>query len=334
MEKYAINRNIIFRADGNPMLGMGHFTRTLALAEMLNKHFQCIFATCTPSEYQSKEIGRVCHGEINLPEDNSHFNEFLTYLKGDEIIVLDNYYFTTKYQKEIKAKGCDLVCIDDMHDKHYVADILINHAEGMLPSYFSVENYTKLLLGNSYALLRSSFLTTSKHKLKKKFSALIIMGGVDPYNITQNIIDKISGTNLDKPVAIVTNLDTIKTPPDNKTKNFQFFHNLSSSEIFQLMQLSNFGIFPASTVAIEACAARLPFICGYFVENQQGIYRGIKNEKLGVCIGDFATVSVANFESSLKNIKTKEIQNKIIIRQKELLDKQSDKRILKAFLEL
>ncbi len=28
-------RIIIFRADGGPTIGMGHFTRTLALAEML-----------------------------------------------------------------------------------------------------------------------------------------------------------------------------------------------------------------------------------------------------------------------------------------------------------
>jgi len=28
-------RTIVFRADGGPSIGMGHFTRTLALAEML-----------------------------------------------------------------------------------------------------------------------------------------------------------------------------------------------------------------------------------------------------------------------------------------------------------
>lgn len=334
MNNLAAKRNIIFRADGNPMLGMGHFTRTLALAEMLNNNFHCIFATHKPNDYQIKEIERVCHGEIDLPEDNSHFNVFLTFLKGNEIVVLDNYYFTTEYQKAIKAKGCKLVCIDDMHDKHYIADIVINHAEGMLPADFSVEDYTKLLLGNSYALLRSPFLTPIQANLKNKYSALIIMGGADPQNITQTIINKISGADLNKPVAIVANRNSIKTPHDNKTEKFQFFHKLSSSDIFQLMQLSNFGILPASTVAIEACAARLPFICGFFVENQYEIYRGIESNKLGVCIGNFATVSSEAFESSLRDINTKNIRDQIIDRQIVSLDKQSDKRILKAFLEL
>ena len=66
-----MKRNIIFRADGGPAIGMGHFTRTLALAEMLNEHFHCIFATRQPTEYQIAEIEKVCHSRIDLPEDDS-----------------------------------------------------------------------------------------------------------------------------------------------------------------------------------------------------------------------------------------------------------------------
>jgi UDP-2,4-diacetamido-2,4,6-trideoxy-beta-L-altropyranose hydrolase len=143
-------RKIIFRADGGPTIGMGHFIRTLALAEMLNDDFYCIYATQSPSEYQTNEIEKVCHERIDLPADETHFNVFLNLLKGNEIVVLDNYYFTTEYQKAIKAKGCKLVCIDDMQDKHYVADLVINHAEGINRNSFSIESYTRLLLGYKY----------------------------------------------------------------------------------------------------------------------------------------------------------------------------------------
>jgi len=70
-------RTIIFRADGGPSIGMGHFTRTLALAEMLNEHFHCIFATRHPTEYQIAEIEKICHEIIDLPEDDTHFERFL-----------------------------------------------------------------------------------------------------------------------------------------------------------------------------------------------------------------------------------------------------------------
>ena len=102
-------KKIIFRADGNSSIGMGHFIRTLALAEMLNEHYYCIYPTRKPTDYQIAEIEKVCHGRIDLPEDDSHLNVFLNHLKGDEIVVLNNYYYTTAYQKAIKDKGCKLV---------------------------------------------------------------------------------------------------------------------------------------------------------------------------------------------------------------------------------
>ncbi len=155
-------KTIIFRADGSKTIGMGHFVRTLALAEMLKEHFHCIFATRNPSIYQVKQIEKICNDFINLPEGESHFKIFLEYLKGNEIVVLDNYFFTTDYQYKIKSKGCTLICIDDIHDKHYVADIVINQAEGMSKSKFSIEKYTKLLLGYRYALLRKEYYSIIK----------------------------------------------------------------------------------------------------------------------------------------------------------------------------
>ena len=72
-------------------------------------------------------------------------------------MVLDNYFFTTDYQRAIKHKGCRLVCVDDMHDKHYVADVVINHGQTN-PALFDVEFYTRLCLGFDWALLRLSLI--------------------------------------------------------------------------------------------------------------------------------------------------------------------------------
>ena len=158
---------IIFRADGGPTIGMGHFIRTLALAEMLKDDFYCIYATQSPTYYQINEIEGVCHERIDLPADETHFNVFIDLLKGDEIVVLDNYYFSTEYQRAIKAKGCKLVCIDDMHDKHFVADVIVNHAP-ISSSNYSATAYTKLLLGFNYALLRQDFLKSGTPKTKDR----------------------------------------------------------------------------------------------------------------------------------------------------------------------
>lgn len=122
-------KTVILRADGNAQTGMGHFTRSLALANMLSQNFNCVFATQMPSQFQISQINKVCKKTLALAANNNHFNQFVNTLTGSETVVLDNYYFNTDYQKQIKQKGCKLVCIDDLADKHFVADLVIRSEE-------------------------------------------------------------------------------------------------------------------------------------------------------------------------------------------------------------
>ena len=160
-----MKKKIYFRTDGNNHIGLGHVIRCLALADMLKEEFECVFATRFVNKYIIEEIEKSCLSYIKLKEDhNKHFEDFLTYINKEDIVVLDNYFFTTEYQIIIKNVGCKLVCIDDMHDKHYVADAVINHGPSLRENQFSVESYTKLCLGLDYALLRKPFLNVIPRK--------------------------------------------------------------------------------------------------------------------------------------------------------------------------
>jgi len=329
-----MKRKIIFRADGGPIIGMGHFIRSLALAEMLKDDFYCIYATQSPSAYQIDEIEKVCHKRIDLPSDENHFNNFLSYLMGDEIVVLDNYYFTTEYQQQIKDKGCKLVCIDDMHAKHFVADVIINHAEGIRASQYSAEKYTKYCLGYQYALLRKEYLTDIKEQSKKKYACLIMMGGIDPFNLTAKIITIIEPLQFSLPIAIVVGAGYTNDHLFQPFDNIELFKGIQSSKIFQLMQEAQIGIFPASTVAIEACATRLPFLCGYFIDNQKEIYCGIQKNNLAICIGNYLNVDQNDFYNAFEQLNPKEIVNKMIQKQKTVLDKKSKERFITIFQKL
>lgn len=326
-------RTIIFRADGSPTIGMGHFIRTLALAEMLNQHFHCIYATRKPTDYQISEIGKVCHDRIDLPEDNSHFEHFLSLLQGNEIVVLDNYYYDAEYQWAIKAKGCKLVCIDDVHDKHYVADIVINHAEGISSSSFSTEPYTKLLLGYQYALIRKEFRERVKTFSEKEYACLVMIGGSDPFGLTNKIIHALEKIEFDKPVAIV-NGSAQKNNINKPGSKFIFFDKLDASEVAKLMSTSEFGIFPASTVAIEASAMRLPFVCGFFVDNQLEIYKSIKKLKIAICIEDFSKTKSEDLLRQIEKIADKSQKSLLIENQVKVFDNKSEERFVKIFSQL
>ncbi|MDC1462639.1 UDP-2,4-diacetamido-2,4,6-trideoxy-beta-L-altropyranose hydrolase [Polaribacter sp.] len=276
-----MKKKIYFRADGNTDIGYGHIIRCLALVDMLKDHFECIFATRFVNKYIIEEIEKSCSSYIKLKEvHNKHFDEFLSFINKEDIVVLDNYFFTTDYQKQIKSIKCKLICIDDMHDKHYVADLVINHGPGLTENQFSVEHYTKLCLGLNYALLRKPFLNVVHRKRTEVKKCLICIGGADKHNITSKIFNLLEGNiNIDTVDIIIGSSFLFKTELENSIvfskKEVNLYSGLSSNEMLDRMQSADFGIFPASSISLEAISVGLPFMVGYYVENQEELYNNL-----------------------------------------------------------
>lgn len=274
-------RKICFRADASAEIGYGHFIRTLALADMLKDDFECVFYTQSPTEYQQKEAEKVCE-LVALPADDSRFQLFLDCLKGDEIVVLDNYFYTTDYQRAIKAKGCKLVCIDDMHDKHYVADAVVNHGP-VTPDEFDCEPYTKLYLGEQYKLLRKPFLQPLKNKKRNNVS-IVNLGGADPFRLTDKVVSLLLSLNTPYQVTVILG-DTVYLSEENR-KFVEVKSRLTAEQMAELFETSAFGILPASTVSIEASSRGLILLAGYQVDNQEEGYNKTVVKKTFIPLGN------------------------------------------------
>lgn len=290
-----MKQKIFFRADAGEEIGYGHFIRSLALADMLKNDFECVMFTQNPSDYQRKEASGVCK-MVALPSDDSKYQIFLDYLIGDEIVVLDNYFFTTEYQRKIKANGCKLVCIDDMHDKHYVADVVINHGCND-SSLFSVETYTRLCLGMSWALLRKPFLDvanclTERKQEKKTEHVVVCFGGSDPKNLTQKaviqlaqnpdikLIDVIIGSRIDTLVGSIFNRIESVCP------KVSIHQSISAQEVATLFSNCDMAIVSASSVAMEALACGARVAAGWYVDNQRDFYKMISEAGCIYPMGD------------------------------------------------
>jgi UDP-2,4-diacetamido-2,4,6-trideoxy-beta-L-altropyranose hydrolase len=273
-----MKRKIIFRADAGQNIGYGHFIRSLALADMLRNDFDILFATVNPTDYQKTELAKVCPF-IGLKEE-THFNDFRYFLKGDEIVVLDNYFFTTDYQKAIKEKGCKLVCIDDMHDKHYVADVVINHGIDN-PALFSVEPYTRLCLGLEWALLRKPFIEASKKNKNKKHrdnieNMVVSFGGVDQYRLTDKFIIMFAANNTVKKIDAIVGEKYIEQINETDAKKVFFHRSISAQKVADLFSNCDLAILSASTICIEALACGARVAAGYYVNNQKEYYEYLK----------------------------------------------------------
>lgn len=289
-------RKIYFRADASASIGYGHFIRTLALADMLKDDFDCTFFTTSPSSYQIEEMGKVCK-YIALTEETK-FEDFINLLNGDEIVVLDNYFFTTEYQRTIMAKGCKLVCVDDLHNRHFVSDVVLNPALLSISKY-DIEPYTKLCLGLEYALLRKPFIKQGKDVEKVYGRWLLAFGGSDFDNMTEKYLSFLQGDSRVKEVTVIVGdaykyYDNLK----NYTKA-SIYKNLTAEEMSIKMRQAEYAVLPSSTISIEALASGCKVANGYFVDNQIETSMMYKQEGYCVGLGDLREVSSAMFIDEL-----------------------------------
>lgn len=331
-------RKLLFRADGNHTIGLGHIVRSLALVEMVNNFFECVFIIRTPSEEVSSLINKSCNSLISIPDFQTYKDEAIwiseNIINSDTILILDGYNFNTEYQKTIKKTNCFLICIDDIHSFHFVSDIVINHVPGINKKQYSAERYTKFYLGEDYALLRKQFLNNrpnNKSLLNK--NVLICFGGSDGNNITQKVLmainnnENINQINIVIGSAYLFEEELKKWILENSHGKVNVFKNINADEMVNLMSNNFVAICPASSIAYEAIAMNLKLLVGLTAENQREFYDYLILKKING-IGSYLDSTVSQI-SEKTNIVISSSQKGI-----NLIDGLQQKRYIEIFKNL
>ncbi|MCW3083821.1 MAG: UDP-2,4-diacetamido-2,4, 6-trideoxy-beta-L-altropyranose hydrolase [Bacteroidetes bacterium] len=344
--KLILKPNLIIRADGGPSIGMGHVIRCIALAEMLKNSFEISFAIQSPAGSIINAIRNCTEKIIALPQTDDYESDaahFLNHIQPADVVVLDGYHFKTDYQKAIKASGAKLVVIDDMHDWHHVADAIINHAEGIVPTDYRAEDYTQFYLGLDYVLLRKKILENTEPiknitSIKKAF---ISMGAADENNLTQKFTEALIAMSAIEEIhlmlgAVNPHLKKIEQLiENNKQVNIVPHFNISAEALAVLLKKCDVSICPASSISLESCAVGIGLISGYTAENQAGILNGLIKHKMAISFGDFNMLTEAELKTKLEAIaKAPEQLDELIANQKKMIDGRSPERLQIVFNEL
>ena len=261
-------QKLYFRADADSKIGYGHFIRTLALADMLKDDFDCTFFTADPTECQKTEVSKVCPLKA-LPEEDNKFQLFLEELEGNEIVFLDNYFFTAEYEKSIKDKGCKLVVLSPSKPHHY-ADIVINFVDKDIKKY-SVESYTQIVAGLEWSILREPFRKPISVNKRQKGSIVISFGGTDQYSLTEKVVDVLASNDYLLSV-ICTNRVSEERRTLLKDKGVQVYTDIPAQKVAALYEQAEFAVLSSSTVCLEALSRGTKVLAGYYVDNQINFY--------------------------------------------------------------
>lgn len=294
---------VFIRADGSAQVGLGHLIRCSALAHMLKNDFQVTFYCQKIPELIAADFSKDGFGIIRIREEQKFLDELTT----DIIVVIDRYGFDTNYQRRIKGKGCKLVCIDDLHDQEFFADLIINHTPGITSEDYLAQPYTRFALGLEYALLRPAFLEQAKKEraIIKIETVMICFGGSDPKNLTQSVIEIALIFQKFKKIIAVTGQAYQVTEGFRRLitsdARIEHRHALGEEQMLETMLEADLAIVPASGILLEVfCCNCLPLIC-YTADNQSKMFNYL-----------ITKYNIDNFGNNVNNFQHELLYNQLL----------------------
>lgn len=328
-------RTVVFRADGNSEIGLGHLYRLFALTELYGKERDVLFITSfqsakdvIPNQYNL----RVVPEEVSLLEEPDWLRE--NFSPESHLLVLDGYQFSGDYQMQIKRSGFDFMYVDDLVKGDYHADIVLNHAEGIAAKQYECKEYTWLALGTKYAILRPAFLSQAgmSRKIKKLDKAFVCFGGADMYDLSYKATRALlAHRNFEEIHVLLGAAYKHKRIFELAKENSRviLYGNLEENSVLELMKRCNFGIVPASTTLYELLTVKMPILSGFFVDNQLGVYRSFLEKNAIYGGGNFKEYSIDKFKDKIQEIVLRNDFEDMIAIQEKSFDNRIKNRLLK-----
>lgn len=279
---------LLFRADGDAQIGMGHVMRCLALANMLQGEYAMQFAITEPTS-TVRELIEAAGLSVNVLPKSDPTSTFLATIQPNQIVVVDGYSFDQSFQQSVRNRAKKLVFIDDLLTGHQVADVVINHAGGVTEADYEAERHTQFCLGPHYALLRPEFLRAGGFGTPPADGPVFVsLGGADPNNTSLTVLEAIRQVDATLPVHIVlgpfhpdrASIDAFRSQLPNLT----ILQNLNASQMVDELAACRLAITACSTIAYEVCAINRPLIAIVTADNQDRLAQFLSEEKLALSV--------------------------------------------------
>lgn len=330
-----LSSRVLFRADGNVTLGLGHLIRCQALAQALQPLFVSTFVLRNPALALSQQLVSIGLEVVAIPEsvlpglDEAQW--LANYLLPTDIVVLDGYHFTPYYQQVIAACCPALVCLDDLITPPIWAAAVLNQAGGVTPSAYAAVPLAHLYLGPAYALLRPPFWQKSVAIQSAKQPRLFLnMGGADPSNQTLALLPRLQQQFPSYRIEVVTGAAyphqvTLATYQQKQGPQVRLHHNLSAAELSTLLRTCQVFVCPPSGVAYECCAAGGAVLLHLTADNQAAMFDFLVSEGLAVSLAEALALS----ENELSALADEQQ-----LRQRTLFDGKAMERLQRVFQDL
>ena len=278
---------VFFRADGNPIVGLGHIMRDLSIADA----FREIGEDCCFLLADNRLSELINNRGYNVEVLNSNYDSMNYELEATiriidkesrvSAFIIDSYSVTDYYLSSLhsfcKRHEVVMVYVDDLLSFPYPCDFLLNYN-----IYASLKEYKKLykesdepifMLGTSFAPLRTEFQGLADKIVRERGSdVLISTGGSDNEHFGIELIKiiiehpELTDINFHFVIGMMnSDREVFKAIAENE-KNILFHYNVKSMS--ELMQSCDVAISAAGSTLYELCAVQTPTISYILADNQ------------------------------------------------------------------
>lgn len=173
-------KRIIFRCDGEKMIGMGHIYRCMTLAYNLTGHD--IMFVLNENKKEGVEKIKETFLPYHLVEND---DDFFAFVKdwGADIVVNDCLDSEYDYMERLHKAAGRVVAFEDLGRGAELADVVIN-------ALYDVKDNKAghSYCGEKYICLRDEFQLSTLGKYRQEVRNILVMfGGTDPSNLTKKI---------------------------------------------------------------------------------------------------------------------------------------------------
>ena len=318
---------VAFRVDASLQIGSGHVMRCLTLADALKAQgADCHFISREQPghlleviDQRGYTVNRLSAPLTNIEKlqkpahaawlgctwqtDAADTGALLADWQPDWLVV-DHYALDHNWEEALAPRYQKLLVIDDLADRIHSCDLLLDQNLGRQPAHYAqwVRNYSRVLTGPHYALLRPEFAALRSYSLNRRQTQpalrqlLVTMGGVDQPNATGQVLQTLHTCALpaDCRITVVMgltapwlqNVQRLAAQMPWPTKVV-----VNVRDMAQLMADCDLAIGAAGGTSWERCCLGLPTLMVLLAANQQAGAQALESADAARLIGFVSEVA-------------------------------------------
>jgi UDP-2,4-diacetamido-2,4,6-trideoxy-beta-L-altropyranose hydrolase len=308
--------NVAFRVDAAAHIGIGHFMRSLTLADslaargatcrfvsrhlgaplrtMLSDRGHALFMLCSPAcEPGLDPVPHASWLGTSQQCDASDTLEVLAATSPSWLIV-DHYSLDARWEAVLRSVVPRIMAIDDVADRRHDCDVLLDQnlfPEGAARYGGLVADQTVQLLGPRYALLRPEFASLREGTPVRPGPVrhiLVSLGGADAGNQTLKVVRaltrlKLSGVEVD---VVIGAGHPCRGEVEHACTDYSFNCHVAPRRLAPLMAAADLAVGAAGSTSWERCCLGAPTLIMTQAANQVPIAAGLAASGAAECLGD------------------------------------------------